>query len=92
MALMERVHSDGDIPPGRKYLLLMADFEKVIKLDGRYEMLKVTSCQLESYPSVTEWISAQDTIINDLAVYDITIEDAWRKFYIMSSLLKAEEW
>jgi len=34
-----------------------ADFEKVIKINGRYEMAKLTTCQLESYPSVTEWIS-----------------------------------
>jgi len=68
------------------------DFEKVIKLDGRYKMVKLTSCQLESYPSVTEWISAQDMIIHDLAVCDIRIEDSWRKFYIMSNLPNTEEW
>jgi len=71
---------------------IKADFEKVIKLGGRYEMAKLTSCQLELYPSVTEWISAQDKIINDLAVCDITIEDSWRKFYLMSNLLNPEVW
>jgi len=77
-----------------KYLWdrIKTDFEKVIKLDSRYEMAKLTSCQLESYPSVTEWISAQDNIINDLAVCDITIEDSWRIFYIMSNLPNTEEW
>jgi len=55
-------------------------------------MAKLTSCQFESYPSVTEWISAQDKIINDLAVCDITIEDSWRKFYIMSNLPNTEKW
>jgi hypothetical protein len=29
------------------------DFEKVIKLDGQYELAKLTSCKLESYASVT---------------------------------------
>jgi len=33
---------------------IKTDFQKVIKLDCRYEMAKLTSCQLESYPSVTE--------------------------------------
>jgi len=59
--------------PKQLWDTINTDFEKVIKLDGRYEMAKLTSCQLESYPSVTEWISAQDKIINDLAVCDITI-------------------
>jgi len=69
-----------------------SDFEKVIIHDGRYVMAKLTSCQLESYLSVTEWISAQDTIVNDLAVCDIMIEDSWRKFDIMSNLPNTEEW
>jgi hypothetical protein len=55
-------------------------------------MAKLTSCQLESYPSVTEWISAQDKIINDLVVCDNMIENSWRKFYIMSNLPNTEEW
>jgi hypothetical protein len=36
-----------------------ANFEMVIKLEGRYEVAKLTSSQLKSYPSVTEWITAQ---------------------------------
>jgi len=59
--------------------------EKAITLDGRYEMAKLSSCQFESYPSVTKWISAQDMIIEHLAICDITIEDSWREFYIMST-------
>jgi len=42
--------------PKQLWDTIKTDFEKVIKLDGRYEMAKLTSCQLESYPSVTEWI------------------------------------
>jgi len=72
--------------------MIKADFEKVIKLDGRYEMAKLTSCQLEAYPSVTEWISAQDKILKDLAGCDITINNSGRKFYIMSNLPNTEEW
>jgi len=55
-------------------------------------MAKLTSCQLQSYPSVTEWISAEDNIINDLAIRDIMIEDSWSEFNIMSNLPNAEEW
>jgi hypothetical protein len=44
--------------PKQLWDTLIADFEKVIKLDGQYQMAMLTSCQLESYPSVTEWISA----------------------------------
>jgi len=78
--------------PKQLWDTITADLENVLKLDGRYKMAKLTSCQLESYPSVTEWISAQDKIINDLAVCDITIEDSWRKFYILSNLPNTEEW
>jgi hypothetical protein len=34
---------------------------------------------------------AQEKIINDLAIRNIPIDDAWRKFYILSNLLKAKE-
>jgi hypothetical protein len=78
--------------PKRLWDTNKTDFEKVIKLDGRYKMAKLTSCQLESYPSVTEWISAQDKIINDLAVCNITIKDSWRKFYITFNFPNTEEW
>ena len=78
--------------PKQLWDTIKTDFEKVIKLDGRYEMAKLTSCQLQSYPSVTEWISAQDKIINDLSVCNITIEDSWSKFYILSNLPNTEEW
>jgi len=65
---------------------------KVNKLDGRYRMANLTACQLESYPSVTEWIPAQDKIINYPAVCDITIEESWRKFFVLSNLPNTEEW
>jgi hypothetical protein len=55
-------------------------------------MAKLTSFQLESYPSVTDCIPAQHKIINDFAICNITIKDNWRKFYILSNLLKTEEW
>jgi hypothetical protein len=77
--------------PNQLWDTIKVNFEKVINLDGRYEMAKLTSCQLELYPSVTEWISAQDKMINDLAICDITIEDSWRKFYSMSNLPNTEE-
>jgi hypothetical protein len=78
--------------PKQLWDTIKTDMEKVIKLNGRYEMAKLTSCQLESYPAVTEWISAQDKILNALAVCDITIEDSWRKFNIMSNLPNTDEW
>jgi hypothetical protein len=55
-------------------------------------MAKLTSCQLESPPSVTELVSVQNNTINNLAVCNITIEASWRKFYIMSNLPNTEEW
>jgi len=55
-------------------------------------MAKLTDCKLEQYPSISEWIIAQEKIINDLAICDITIDDAWRKFYILSNLPKNDEW
>ncbi|KAF8241204.1 hypothetical protein K440DRAFT_666543 [Wilcoxina mikolae CBS 423.85] len=32
---------------------IKSDFEEIIKLDGEYEMAKLTTSKLESYPSVT---------------------------------------
>jgi hypothetical protein len=71
---------------------IKADCEMVIKHDGRYGMAKLSSCQLVSPPAVTEWISAHDNITNYRAVCDITIEDSWRIFYIMSNLPNTDEW
>jgi hypothetical protein len=51
---------------------IKADFEIVIKLDVQYGMANLTSSQLESYPSVTEWISAQGMILNGLAVCSVS--------------------
>jgi len=63
---------------------IQSDFEKVIKLDGRYEMAKLTDYKFELYPSISEWITAQEKIINDLAICNILIENAWQQFYILS--------
>jgi len=69
-----------------------SDFNKVIKLDGRFEMAKLTDCSLELYPSSCELITAQEKIINDHAICNITIDDAWRTFYILSNLPNEDEW
>jgi len=70
---------------------IRSDFEKVIKLDGRFEMAKLTNWKLQLYPSISEWITAQEKILHDLAICDITIDDAWGKFYILSNLPNNEE-
>lgn len=58
-----------------------------IKLDGQYELAKLTTCQIASYGirGVPERIAAQDKIIEDLSTH-ITIEEIWRKHYIISNL------
>lgn len=71
---------------------IKTDFEKAIKLAARYQMAKQAACKLESYSSVTEWITAQEKYINDLAICGVKTEDEWRKFYIFSNLLNSEEW
>jgi len=70
---------------------IQSDFEKVFKLDGRFEMAKLTDCKLELYPSISEWITGREKIIDDLAICDITIDDVWRKFYILSNLPNNDE-
>jgi hypothetical protein len=69
---------------------IKADFEKMVKLNGQHELEKLVLCNLESYSSVAEWISAQDAIIGDLAISDVTIDDILRKFYILSNLPKSD--
>jgi len=64
----------------------------MVKLDGQHELEKLVLCTLESYLSVAELISAQDTIIRDLAICDVTIDDNLQKFYILSNLPKSDEW
>ena len=63
---------------------IKSDFEEIIKLDGEYEMAKLTTCKLELYPSVTEWITAQEKIIK--------VEDRWRRFYLLVNLPNTDEW
>jgi len=69
-----------------------ADFEKMVTLDGQHELEMLVFCNLDCYTSVAEWISAQDAIIGDLALCDVTIDDNLRKFYILSNLPKSDEW
>jgi hypothetical protein len=45
---------------------IKADFQKIMELDGKYKWEKQANCKLESYSSIFEWISAQDSIIRDL--------------------------
>jgi hypothetical protein len=71
---------------------IKSDFEKVIKLDGQHEQQKLATCKLEDFSSVTEWIAAQDKIINDLAICGITVMDNWRSFYLMSNLPTSPVW
>jgi len=78
--------------PKQLWDTIKAEFDKIINFDGRYVMAMLTSCQLESCPSVTKWIPAQDKIINDIALCGIMIEDTWREFCIMSNLPNTEEW
>jgi len=44
------------------------DFEKMVKLDDQHELEKLVFCNLESYSSVAEWISAQDAIVGGRTV------------------------
>jgi hypothetical protein len=71
---------------------IKADFEKVMKLDGQYELEKLASCKLEDHSSVREWISTQDAIIRDLAICDIIVEEKMKKFYILSNIPKSDDW
>jgi hypothetical protein len=71
---------------------IKSDFEEVIKLDGTHEQQKLATCKLEDYPSVSEWISAQDKIISDLTICNITVTDEWRIFYLLSNLPRSAEW
>jgi len=71
---------------------IKADFEKMVKLDGQHVLEKLVLCNLESYSSVAELISAQDAIIGDLAICDVKIDDNLRKFYILSNLPKSDDW
>jgi hypothetical protein len=54
-------------------------------------MVNLTSCQLEANLSVIPSISAQVKILSDIAVCDIMIDDAGRRFYIRFKLLNTEE-
>jgi hypothetical protein len=71
---------------------IKSDFEKVIKRDGQHEQQKLATCKLEDFPSVTEWIAAQDKMINDLAICGIEVTDNWRSFYLMSNRPTSPEW
>jgi hypothetical protein len=71
---------------------IKSDLEEVIKLDAKHEQQKLATCKIEDYPSVNVWISAQERIINDLAICGISVTNEWRVFYIMSNLPTSPEW
>jgi hypothetical protein len=71
---------------------IKSDFEKVVKLEERHGMAKLIECKLELYPSVSEWITAQEKLINDLAICGIKVDDEWRKFCILSNVPNTNEW
>jgi hypothetical protein len=47
---------------------IKSELEEMVQRNGQYELEKLVFCNLESYSSVAEWISAQDAIIGDLAM------------------------
>jgi hypothetical protein len=71
---------------------IKAKFEKAIQLDGKYEMQKLATCKLEDFASVSEWVTAQDKIIANLAICNIKVTDEFRVFYLMSNVPNSPEW
>jgi hypothetical protein len=70
---------------------ILRDFEKLILLDDQFEMAKGTDCKLELYSSISEWISAQETIINNLEIRDITFDAVRGNCYIVSNIPNMNE-
>jgi hypothetical protein len=91
-SIQSRYREDTLANPKKLWESIKADFEKMIKLNTYNEMEKFTLCKLESYPSVTEWTSAQDAIIRNLAICDVKVNEHLRKFYTLSNLPKSIEW
>jgi len=85
-------NSNYNSKPKELWEAIKSEFEGRIKLDGRRGMLELAQCKLEQYPSVTEWMSAQSKILNDLSVCDFPVDDKWRVHYIMDNLPKTAEW
>lgn len=44
---------------------IKADIQTMVKLDGQHELQTMVLCNIQSHLSVTEWISAQDTVMGD---------------------------
>jgi hypothetical protein len=63
----------------------------VIKLDGIYEIAKISSCQIDSDSSVTKWIAGEKQTIDEVAVCNISIKDSWGNSYIRSNLPNTED-
>ena len=78
--------------PKELWETIKLEFEGWIKLDGRRGMLELAQCKLEQYSSVTEWMSAQSKILNDLSVCDLPVDDKWRVHYIMDNIPRTAEW
>jgi len=71
---------------------IKAGVEKMVKLDGQHEREKLVLCTVASYSPVAEWVSAQDVMIRDLWICDVTIHDNLRTFNILWNLPKSAEW
>jgi len=55
-------------------------------------MAKLFDCKLNLCESISQKITVPEKIINNLAICDITIDDAWRKFYMLSTLSRNNKW
>jgi len=80
---------DYDLSPNTIWDDVKSFYDAKIKLDGMHELAKPDNCQLVDYPSVAEWIVAQDQIVDNIV---ITGMEADRCHYIIKYIPTTPEW
>jgi hypothetical protein len=91
-----RQQYDDDVKYVYNPHLLWSDIEQQYKNQvhrgDTHLLTSLDNCRLSDYPSVTEWISAQDKIINGLAICGIQIQGKYRYHFITKNLPVDPEW
>jgi hypothetical protein len=78
--------------PSQLWTDIKAQYQRQVRREGAHLLTVLDNCQLTDYPSITEWLSAQDKIIGDLSICGIKIQGEHRCHYITKNLPKGADW
>jgi hypothetical protein len=78
--------TDYDLSPKSLWDNIKSYYDTQTKLDGMHEVSKLDNCQLIDFPSVAEWIVAQDQTIENIATTGMEVNEGYRCHYLIKNL------